>query len=238
MNRILSQIATVGLLLLAFVGEASATAEYDYKPGELLPVKGGESPDKKFTIVSGDPDKKGGFGGVYLMDAQTKEVLGKLEEVATTLDTAPEAYRAHWSPDSKHVGITSRAERHWAENVIYRIENRRAYFVDTPELLCHAVPKFCTLTEQLGGGSAEDKPEQVWQKQRGSEIVKWISPTRFVVSRTSSGRLKRVIPSLHWEITRGLKKRRAEPTMNPISTTSGSRPRANASFSRVTRCES
>jgi len=161
MNRILSQIATVGLLLLAFVGEASATAEYDYKPGELLPVKGGESPDKKFTIVSGDPDKKGGFGGVYLMDAQTKEVLGKLEEVATTLDTAPEAYRAHWSPDSKHVGITSRAERHWAENVIYRIENRRAYFVDTPELLCHAVPKFCTLTEQLGGGSAEDKPEQV-----------------------------------------------------------------------------
>ena len=104
MNRILSQIATVGLLLLAFVGEASATAEYDYKPGELLAVKDGKSPDKKFSIVSGDPDKKGGFGGVYLMDAQTKEVLGKLEDVATTLDTAPDAYRAHWSPDSKQIG--------------------------------------------------------------------------------------------------------------------------------------
>jgi len=110
MNRIFPQFAILGLLLFTFVGEVGATAEYDYKPGELLPVKGGESPDKKFTIVSGDSDKKGGFGGVYLMDAQTKKVLGELKDVATTLDSAPEAYRAHWSPDSKHVGISSRAE--------------------------------------------------------------------------------------------------------------------------------
>jgi hypothetical protein len=194
MNRILSQIATLGLLLLAFVGEASATAEYDYKLGEFLVIDGGKSPDKKFSIVSGDPDKKGGFGGVYLMDAQTKEVLGKLEDVAINLDTAPDAYRAHWSPDSKHVGITSRADRHWAANVIYRIENRHAYPVETPELLCHAVPDFCALTRELGraliGEECRDTPCNAQQNQSGSEIVKWISLTRFVVFEDSRWKIK------------------------------------------------
>jgi len=183
------------VLVLALVGDASATAEYDYKPGELLVIKDGKSPYKRFSIVAGDPDNKGGFGGVYLMDAQTKKVIGELKDVATNLDTAPDAYRAHWSPDSKHVGITSRAERHWAANVIYRIEDRRAYSVETPELLCHAVPDFCALTKELGGahppgGIAEDKPWKVWQDQSGSEIVKWISPTRFVVSEDSRWRVK------------------------------------------------
>jgi hypothetical protein len=203
MNAILSQIAIVGLLLLAFIGEASATADYDYKPGELLAVKGGESPDKKFLIVSGDPDKKGGFGGVYLMDAKTKEVLGKLEDVATTLDTAPDPYRAHWSPNSKHVGITSRADRHWSDNVIYRIENRRAYFVERPDLLCHAVPQFCSLTKELGlveeignFGDCDHPPCKARQKSFYSEIVKWISPARFVVKEVSQFQVKNGDPSV------------------------------------------
>jgi hypothetical protein len=202
MNTILSQIATLGLLLLALVGDASATAEYDYKPGELLVIKGGKSPDKKLSIVSGDADKKDGFGGVYLMDSQTKQVLGQLEDVATTLDTAPEAYRAHWSPDSKHLGITSRADRHWTGNVIYRIENHRAYLVESPELLCHAVPEFCSLTKELGliedvgnFGDCDNPPCKVHQRSSYSEIVKWISPTRFVVKEVSQFQVRDRDPS-------------------------------------------
>src|SRR5207244_3186280 len=83
--------------------------------------------------------------------------IGQLEEVATGLDSAPQAYHAHWAPDSKHVGITSRADRHWADNAIYRIENRRAYPVKTPELLCYAVPEFCHLTKELGAALTEDQ---------------------------------------------------------------------------------
>ncbi len=199
MNASLSRIATLGLLLLALVDDASATAEYDYKPGELLVIKDGKSPDKKFSVVAGDPDKKGGFGGVYLMDAQGKKMLGELKDVATNLDTAPDAYHAHWSPDSKHVGITSRAERHWAANVIYRIENRRAYSVETPELLCHAIPDFCALTKELGraliGEECGDMPCRARQNQSGSEIVKWISSTRFVVSEDSRWQVKTRDPS-------------------------------------------
>jgi hypothetical protein len=142
-------------LSLAFVAHAGATATYDYKPGEFLVIDGGTSPDKKFSIVAGE-NKAGDFG-IYLKDAQTKKLIGQLEEVATGLDSAPDAYHAHWAPDSKHVGITSRTDRHWASNAIYRIENRRAYPVKTPELLCHAVPEFCQLTKELGGALTEDQ---------------------------------------------------------------------------------
>jgi hypothetical protein len=177
----------VGLFAAAaFVTTASATAEYDYKPGEFLVIKDGKSPDKKFSIVSGE-NQKGEFG-VYLMDAQTKKMIGRLEEVATDLDTAPDAYYAHWSPDSKHVGISTRSDRHMLENVIYRIENRRAYLVTPPELRCVAIPDFCKLLKELGGDSnkeGDDSDSKVRQNQNASEIMKWISPTRFVVREES-----------------------------------------------------
>jgi len=136
-------------LSLAFVALTGATATYDYKPGEFLVIDGGTSPDKKFSIVAGE--NKAGEFGVYLRDAQTKKLIGQLEEVATELDSAPDAYHAHWAPDSKHVGVSSRADRHLTHNVIYRIENRRAYVVETPQLMCHAVPEFCGLQKELGG---------------------------------------------------------------------------------------
>ena len=64
-------------LVSAFAVKVFATATYDYKPGELLVVEGGKSPDKKFSIVSGE-DKKEHFG-VFLMDAQTKKIICPLE---------------------------------------------------------------------------------------------------------------------------------------------------------------
>jgi hypothetical protein len=148
MNRKLRPAVAIGLatasLSLAVITRLTATAEYEYKRGEYLVAKDGLSPNKQFAIVCGDNKF-----GVFLIDAKTKELLGELEEVAKGLDTAPEAYRVHWSPDSKHVGICSRWERHYADNVIYRIENRQAFVVESPELRCHAVPDFCGMEEKL-----------------------------------------------------------------------------------------
>ena len=201
MRKIPSQVIAVGALTFALITQARATELYDYKPGEFLVMKGGKSPDKKFSIVSGE--NKAGEFGIFLMDAQTKKVLGPLEDVATSLDTGPNAYHAHWSPDSKHVGITSRSGRHTAVNVLYRIENRRAYTVETPELLCNAVPDFCGLTKELGGlrnpyETDEDYGGQPWkarQTSSASEIVKWISPTRFVVEEESQFQVRDRDPS-------------------------------------------
>jgi hypothetical protein len=121
--------------------------------------------------------------------------------VATDLDSAPDAYHAHWAPDSKHIGVSSRADRHLTRNIIYRIENRRAYVVETPQLMCHAVPEFCGLQKELGSpltldsDDYYDKPWKVRQNESYSEITKWISATRFVVSEESQWQVKERDPS-------------------------------------------
>jgi hypothetical protein len=185
------------LLSVAVVTRLTATAEYEYKPGEYLVAKDGLSPNKQFAIVCGDNKF-----GVYLMDAKTKQLLGELEGVAKGLDTAPEAYRVHWSPDSKHVAICSRWERHYADNVIYRIENRQAYVVESPELRCHAVPEFCRLEDKLADEEKAEKngveTDAIWKMQQnagGSEIKKWLSPTRFIVFEESGFKVKEQNPS-------------------------------------------
>jgi hypothetical protein len=199
MKQIRLRVMAAGALTLALVAQANATATYDYKPGQFLVVDGGTSPDKKFSIVAGE-SKSGSFG-IYLRDGQTKKLIGQLEEVATGLDSAPDAYRAHWSPDSKHVGVSSRDDRHLTRNIIYRIENRRAYVVETPQLMCHAVPEFCGLQKELGGALAldsddyYDRPWKVRQNESYSEITKWISTTRFVVSEESQWQVKERDPS-------------------------------------------
>ena len=197
LSRVFAHVILIGWLTIGFISKLHATATYDYKPGEFLVVEGGKSPDKKFSIVSGE-DKKEHFG-VFLMDAQTKKIIGPLEEVATDLDSAPDAYRAHWSPDSKHVAISSRSDRHMLENVIYRIENRRAYLVETPELRCHAVPDFCRMIEDLGGLPDANKEEaEDWKvrvNENASEIMKWLSLTRFTVHEEAQFQVRTRDPS-------------------------------------------
>jgi hypothetical protein len=201
MNRKLRPALAIALatasLSVAVVARLTATAEYEYKPGEFLVAKDGLSPNKQFAIVCGDNKF-----GVHLMDAKTKEILGELEEVAKGLDTGPEAYRVHWSPDSKHVGICSREERHYATNMIYRIENRHAYVVETPELRCHAVPDFCRLEEKLFEEEKAEKngveTDAIWKMKQnagGSEIKKWLSPTRFILVEDSEFKVKENDPS-------------------------------------------
>jgi len=199
MKQIRARIIAASALTFGFVAHVGATDSYDYKPGQFLVIHGGTSPDKKFSIVSGE--NKAGEFGVYLRDARTKKVIGQLEEVATDLDSAPDAFHAHWAPDSKHVGVSSRADRHLTRNVIYRIENGRAYVVETPQLICHAVPEFCALQKELGGALTldsddyYDKPWKVLQKESYSGIIKWISSTRFVVSEESQWQVKERDPS-------------------------------------------
>jgi hypothetical protein len=239
MRQIRSQIIATGALILALVSQADATAEHDYKPGEFLIVHGGTSPDKKFSIVAGD-NKVGEFG-VYLRDAQTKKLIGKLEEVATDLDSAPDAYHAHWAPDSKHVGVSSHADRHLTRNVIYRIENRRAYVIETPQLMCHAVPDFCRLQQELGGAITLDRqdyydvPWKVRQNENYSEIVKWISPTRFVVSEESQWQVRERDPSATLGQYGELRNQNMRGRNRQISISFGLMLKVNASFYPATR---
>jgi hypothetical protein len=201
-GRIVVSVRIGAPLVLAFVCVLSApvraTDTYDYKPGEFRIVKDGRSPDKKLNIMAGET-KSGAFG-VFLFDAVAKKSIGQLEEVATGLDSGWNAYHAHWSPDSKHVAISSRSDRHSTENIVYRIENRHAYLVDTPELKCHAVPDFCQLEKELGGTlTAEqddgEKPWKIRQTENYSEIMKWLTPTRFILREEGQFQVKEKDPS-------------------------------------------
>ena len=74
--------------------------------------------------------------------------------------------------------------------------------VESPELRCHAVPDFCRLEEKL---SDEEKVENkgvetdaIWKMQQnagGSEIKKWLSPTRFILFEDSEFKVKEHDPS-------------------------------------------
>jgi hypothetical protein len=67
--------------------------------------------------------------------------------------------------------------------------------------MCHAVPEFCGLQKELGSpltldsDSYYDKPWKVRQNESYSEITKWISATRFVVSEESQWQVKERDPS-------------------------------------------
>src|SRR5262249_19666335 len=48
--------------------------------------------------------------------------------------TAPDAYHAFWSKDSRHVGVAFRSSRHEVTLNLYRIDGRRAHEIASPSL--------------------------------------------------------------------------------------------------------
>ena len=166
-------------------------------------IDGGTSPDKKFSIVTGE--NKAGEFGVYLRDAQTKKTnrttrrSGNRSGFRTR--RIPRTLGAGFQPCWNYVAELTGTGR---TTPFIAFENRHAYPVKTPELLCHAVPDFCQLTKELGGALTEDqiyaedtlgKPWKARQNSSYSGIVKWISPTRFVVSEESQWQVKERDPS-------------------------------------------
>jgi hypothetical protein len=133
-------IGLIGLGLLTVLPLCRATDSYDYQPGETLVIDHGLSPDKRFSIAAGASDK----GRVYrfclfLVDAKSRKRIGPLEELQEPLDTGAQSFHAAWTPDSRHVAITYRVDRHEFHLLIYRIEGRRAFSVTGPLDLFDAV---------------------------------------------------------------------------------------------------
>jgi len=158
------------IALLACVSVALATDSHDYKKGEFLVVKHGLSPDKQYSIAAGDSNFH-----INLMDAATKKRIGPLTEIGEdgVLDSAAEAIEASWSPDSKHVAISFRQDRHLLVTFLYRIENRHAYLVNVPSLFDTVAPKFDREAYKMDDTS------------RGMVSVMWKGPNKFELSESS-----------------------------------------------------
>jgi hypothetical protein len=147
-----------------------ATANYGYKKGEYLVVRDGTAPNERFSIAShGDGELGNDNFHVYLMAEPAHTKIARLDDIGpdNTLDTAPDAYHAAWSPDSRHVSVSFRSDRHFVETNLYKIRNRRAYLIDGPTLFTAATNR---QTRLLG----DDMRAKVTE-------ITWSSPTRFTL---------------------------------------------------------
>jgi len=160
------------IVLSCFLSPVFATAEHDYKPGEYLLIEKGLSPDKQYGLYAG---QAGETFHIFLfsVEGKNKKKIGPLTEIEFRLDSAPEAFHAEWSPDSKHVAVTYRGDRHLMVMVVYRIENQRAYHVEIPSLFDTALPKF------------DREHYEMTDTSRGDVGLKWKGAKQFVLLETS-----------------------------------------------------
>jgi hypothetical protein len=111
---------------------AQATSVYDYKSKEYVTVDGGLAPNKRLSIAAS------GYRSfhVYLMAEPAHKPIAALPSIDDNaiLDTGPSAYHAVWSPDSRHVAMHFRSDRHVLTMLLYEIRGGRPHLLDTPSL--------------------------------------------------------------------------------------------------------
>ncbi len=124
-----------------------ATADWRYQVGQFVPIENGLSPNQAYTVAAREDDR--GSFGIFLVNARTKKNLGSLQAVAEFFDTAPAAFHAEWTPDSRHLALWYRVHRHLNRLAIYRIENDRAYSIAGPSLLLRVSPELAFVEPKI-----------------------------------------------------------------------------------------
>jgi hypothetical protein len=137
MMQLSAPALALGTLVLAGVTvTAQATSNYDYKPDEYVIIAGGSAPDQRLSLAAhGSADLGYGFH-VYLMAEPAHKIIVALPGIDdhSILDTAADAYHAAWSPDSRHVALHFRTDRHVETMLLYGLGERRPHLVDVPML--------------------------------------------------------------------------------------------------------
>jgi len=133
MTRLLAVVAALVLMALG-AAPARATAEHDYKANERLIIDSGLAPNKSYAIRAG---LAGNTFGFFLTSEPSHKVAARLDGIGADdmLDTAPDALHAIWAPDSRHVAIVFRTERHVLTMWLYGIDGRHAKLVAAGDLL-------------------------------------------------------------------------------------------------------
>ncbi|MDA9506545.1 hypothetical protein XI09_18295 [Bradyrhizobium sp. CCBAU 11386] len=154
-------------LTLAALSPAFATAEHQYAKGEYAIIQGGRAPSGKLSIAA---HGGGEFGNdnfhVYLMAEPGHRRLAVLDDISSDniLDTAPDAFHAAWSQDSRHVAVSFRSERHIVTLNLYAIDGRRARLVDAPDLFRDVTGR--SIDRKTDGDMRTSVPALTWQAPR------------------------------------------------------------------------
>ena len=166
------RVLLAAILALA-VTPARATDEHDYARDEYAIIRDGLAPSKQLSLAShADPESDGhGIGHnfhVWLMAEPAHRKLVRLPGIGPKafLDTGPNAYRAFWSAESRHVAVNFRSDRHVLELNLYAIEGSRARLISGPSL-------FKDVTSRDVG-----RDDSSW---RSVAWITWTGPRRFVL---------------------------------------------------------
>src|SRR4051795_9891416 len=107
--------AVLALLLNFVVSPALATAEHKYAKGEYAIIQGGRAPNGKLSVAAHGGGESGSEGfRIYLMAGPGHRRLITPDDVNddNIRDSAPDAFHAAWSQDSRLVAVSFRSERH------------------------------------------------------------------------------------------------------------------------------
>ena len=166
-RRFLGFVVAAPLALAA--APARATSEHDYAGGEYAIIRDGLSPDKRLSLAA-HGDGEGGHGKfhVWLMAEPAHRRIMRLDDIGSenNLDTAPDAYHAQWSADSRHVAVGFRFDRYQVQLNIYNIENHRAYLVRGPGLFKEVTSRSIVNDDDV---------------RRSIPEIEWTGPQRFVL---------------------------------------------------------
>jgi hypothetical protein len=135
---ILRPAVIVACLALGLVA-ARATSEHEYAKGEYAIIRGGLAPNKQMSLASHGEGETGGRNfQVWLMAEPAHRRIALLPGIGgdseSILDTAPDAFRADWSKDSRHVAVLFRSSRMLFEFDFYDINSRRVHRLSGPNL--------------------------------------------------------------------------------------------------------
>ena len=161
--------AILALLLALAVSPAFATAEHQYAKGEYAIIQNGRAPNGKLSIAAHGEGEIGNDNfHVYLMAEPGHRRLAVLDDISSdnNLDTAPDAYHAAWSPDSRTVAVSFRSERHIVTLNLYAIERGRTRLLEGPDLFRDATRR--NVDRKTDGDMRSFVP-----------ALTWLSPRRF-----------------------------------------------------------
>jgi hypothetical protein len=161
--------AVLALLLSFVVSPVLATASHQYGKNEYAIIQGGRAPNGKLSVAAHGGGESGSDGfRIYLMAEPGHRKLMTLDDVNddNILDTAPDAFHAAWSADSRFVAVSFRSERHIVTLNIYAIDGNRAKLLDGADLFRDATSR--TVDRVNEGGMRTSVP-----------ALTWLSPRRF-----------------------------------------------------------
>jgi hypothetical protein len=123
------------LLLLLCAEPVVATDNHSYKADEYATISGGRSPDGHWSIAA-HGEGEAGYGNfdLYLMREPAHEGAAPLH-TGGSLDTAPLSIVAVWAPDSKHVALLHRIDRHVLNVQLFALADGKAHPIKVPLLL-------------------------------------------------------------------------------------------------------